>query len=95
MHLGVLHMAVNSPREDVIAWYRSAMARYGTVIDCDDPSTARRIDRSHLLKCDRSDRKAGERVLKVGSANEVRIVSVQSSSDRTTFELIHLSLKGD
>jgi hypothetical protein len=86
--------------EAVARYYQPALARYGAVLDCQDPAqraqakhTARRDDAA--LSCDDKPSRSGERVYKVGSEHLQRAVSIEPRADgRTVFSLVRVTIDG-
>ncbi|MDZ7813620.1 MAG: hypothetical protein U5L74_11075 [Ideonella sp.] len=83
--------------EQVASFYREALSRWGTVLDCNDPKNRRPLpakDRDQVLQCDSSAPKAGQQVFKVGTPQEQRIVIVQAQGQGGEFRVVQVSGKG-
>lgn len=83
--------------EKVASFYREALSRWGTVLDCNDPQNRRAVpakDRDQVLRCDSNAPKAGQQVFKVGTPQEQRIVIVQAQGKGSEFQVVQVSGKG-
>lgn len=69
--------------ERVARFYRQAMARQGTVLDCGDPQ-APRGKNSQALSCENDRPEAGARLYKVGQPRSYRVVGVRPLADGQT-----------
>ena len=96
--LFVLKMESNDAPEKVAAFYRKALAKYGTVLDCSKVSTASGSGddkSSKKLTCDDDKPKPGEISLKVGSKEKQHAVGVEpNGSGGSTFQLVYIEMKG-
>ncbi len=85
--------------DQISDFYRQAMARYGKVLDCSmstPDDDADRESRKLSLRCDRSDRKEGKRVYKVGTdKNHFRLVSMQREGKGVDFQIVNLAVNTD
>lgn len=86
----------DSPR-DVARYYREALARYGTVLDCSaatapSASAARGGDGSRLA-CDDDERRPGSRVYKVGTRRSHRIVAIEPEGAGSRFQLVRIDAR--
>lgn len=77
----------------VASFYREALARWGTVLDCNEPRNRHPVpakDRDHLLHCDSNPPKAGQHVFKVGTPQQQRIVIVQPKGQGSEFQVVQV-----
>ena len=89
--------------DKVAAFYRDALAKYGTVLDCstnrksDDLSHRRRddkADKDRPVTCENDTVDAGGRLYKVGTNRAQRVFKATPWHDGTTFELIDIEEHG-
>ena len=95
--LFVLKMESNDAPEKVAAFYRKALAKYGTVLDCSKVSTASGSGddkSSKKLTCDDDKPKPGEISLKAGSKEKQHAVGVEPNGSGSTFQLVYIEMKG-
>lgn len=77
----------------VAAFYRQALAKYGTVLDCSDASASKRRTRARDeddLVCDADDPGENSLVYKVGTESNQRIVAIKPHGSGTRFSLVHV-----
>ena len=85
--------------EAVAGFYRAALARYGTVLDCtgvhakgehhDDQA-----DKDKPVTCDGDSVKAGGHLFKVGINRAQRVFEVKQSGDGAVFTLVRIEMHG-
>ncbi len=97
--LFVLKMESNDAPEKVAAFYRKALAKYGTVLDCTNASaaaTATDDKSSKKLTCDDEKPKPGEISLKAGSKEKQHAVGIEPNGNGSgsTFQLVYIEMKG-
>jgi hypothetical protein len=87
--VAVKYESGDSP-EKIIAYYRKALGKFGTVLQCPGGAAT-----ASGLTCKDHETKAGDVDLMAGSAEKRRIVGVEAPSHgRTPFELVYLRTKG-
>jgi hypothetical protein len=82
-------------RARVAAFYRRALAKYGTVLDCSDardnqPKHRGRDEDGDQLVCDVDDPGDHSLVYKVGTESNQRIVAIKAHGNGTRFSLVHV-----
>jgi len=96
--LFVLKMESTDAPEKVAAFYRKALAKYGTVLDCSNPSAATSSGddkSSKKLTCDDEKPKPNEISLKAGTKEKQHAVGIEpNSTTGTTFQLVYVETKG-
>jgi hypothetical protein len=84
--------------DKVAAFYRAAMARYGTVLDCSRnlkrPDADRKADKDGPVTCDNDTAPAGGRLFKVGTNRSQRVFNAKPAPDGTRFELVQIDAHG-
>jgi hypothetical protein len=79
------------------AFYRKALAKYGTVLGCSNPSAAASTTddkSSKKLTCDDEKPNPGEISLKAGTKEKQHAVGVEPSGSGSTFQLVYIEMKG-
>ncbi len=95
--LFVLKMESTDAPEKVAAFYRKALAKYGTVLDCSNASATTNSGddkKSKKLTCDDDKPKPGEISLKAGSKEKQHAVGIESNGSGSTFQLVYIEMKG-
>jgi len=95
--LFVLKMESSDAPEKVAAFYRKALAKYGTVLDCSNGSASTNSDdakNSKKLTCEDEKPKPHEISLKAGSKEKQHAVGVEPNGSGTTFQLVYIETKG-
>jgi hypothetical protein len=95
--LFVLKMDTTDAPEKVAAFYRRALAKYGTVLDCSNGSPATNSDdskTSRKLTCEDEKPKLGEISLKAGTKDKQHAVGIEPIGAGTIFQLVYIETKG-
>ena len=80
--------------EQVAKFYRKALSKYGSVLDCSDSAaTDGEAASNEGLKCERSDSDEHRIVYKVGTENNQRIVAITPHGKGTRFDLVHVNVR--
>jgi hypothetical protein len=90
--LALVKFSSGDPVDKVAAFYRDAMARYGTVLDCTGPRPAAPAPTDKkVLACNKDDKgEAGGKLYKVGTPNQQRIVHIKPLSGRVEFDMVKI-----
>ncbi|MFL6577242.1 MAG: hypothetical protein ACJ8MR_11545 [Povalibacter sp.] len=86
--------------EKVAHFYRQALTRYGTVLECSghakQHASARESNsKDDALECDSEDQDAHELVYKVGTQGDQRIVAIKPHNAGARFSLVRVDVRGD
>lgn len=93
--LVVVKMKSDDAPEKIAAFYRKALAKYGTVLDCTNGGpVSSGNDSSDSLTCDHDKPDKGGMLFKAGTKKNQHIVGVEPHSDGTVFDLIDVEAKG-
>jgi hypothetical protein len=95
--LFVLKMESTDAPEKVAAFYRKALAKYGTVLDCSNAPTAIGSSdgkSSKKLTCEDEKPKPHEISLKAGTKDKQHAVGVEPNGTGTSFQLVYVETKG-
>jgi hypothetical protein len=92
--LVVVKMQTPDSPEKVAAYYRKALAKYGTVLDCTNPaSQAGEKHTPNALSCDDDKADAGGMLFKAGTKEVQHLVSVDHDGAGTIYSLVYLVAK--
>jgi hypothetical protein len=95
--LFVLKMETTDAPEKVAAFYRRALAKYGTVLDCSNASAAASSEdekSSKKLDCEGEKPKRGEISLKAGTKEKEHLVGIEPNGSGTIFQLVYIETNG-
>jgi hypothetical protein len=93
--LVVVKMQTPDSPEKVAAYYRKALAKYGTVLDCTNPpSQANEKHTPNALSCDDDKADTGGMLFKAGTKEVQHLVSVDRDGTGTIYALVYLVAKG-
>jgi hypothetical protein len=98
--LFVLKMESADAPDKIAAFYRKALAKYGTVLDCTNrpPSNGHPDDSSKKspksLTCEDEKPKPGEISLKSGTKAKEHAVGVQPNGNGTLYQLVYVETRG-
>jgi len=93
--LVLLKMESNDLPEKVAAFYKKALAKYGTVLDCTNEATAHndaaKDDNSKVLTCGDDKPDKGGMVFKAGTKEKQHIVGIQPNGHGSLYQLVFLN----
>jgi hypothetical protein len=96
--LAVMKMESNDAPEKVAEFYKKALAKYGAVLNCSDPSqkaTAKDSDKSsNKLTCDDDKLEKGGMVFKAGTKEKQHVVAIQANGQGSLFQLVYVEARG-
>ena len=92
--LAVMELGSGDAPKKIAQYYKKALSKYGTVLDCTDGGSAH-DDSSNALTCDDKPAKSGGFVFKAGTKEKQRIVEIEPNESGSTFALVYLRTKGD
>jgi len=92
--LAVMQLESSDAPTKIAEYYKIALAKYGTVLDCTNGGTVRE-NSSSALTCDDKPAKNGGMVFKAGTKKKQHIVEVEPNGSGSTFALVYLWTKGD
>jgi hypothetical protein len=74
----------------VASFYRKALAKYGSVLDCPGSDVKTGDSASNKLECDSDQPEKGGFTLKAGSKQKQHIVGIQARGGHTRFQLVYV-----
>lgn len=95
--LVVLKLQSGDSPAKVSAFYQKALAKYGKVLDCTNPSAKRddkqNSEKSDVLTCDEDQSKHDGQVFKSGTRHKQHIVAIEPNGQGSKFDLIYIEAK--
>jgi len=97
--LAVMKMESNDAPEKIAEFYKKALAKYGTVLNCSDTSKAPggkdKDESSNKLTCDDDKPEKGGLVFKAGTKEKQHVVAIQQNGAGSLFQLVYVEARGD
>ncbi len=97
--LAVMKMESNEAPEKIAEFYKKALAKYGTVLNCSDAAqNANAKDKtgsSKRLECGDDKPEKGGLLFKAGTKERQHIVGIQPNGQGTIFQLVYVEARGD
>jgi hypothetical protein len=92
--LAVVKLESSDSPQKVAAFYKKALAKYGTVLDCSTASSQTgdkdESESSKKLTCEDDKPKPGEMEFKAGTKEKQHIVGIQPSGSGSVFQLVYV-----
>jgi len=92
--LAVVKLESNDSSQKVAAFYKKALAKYGTVLDCGTASSQTSDkdegESSKKLTCEDDKTKPGEMEFKAGTKEKQHIVGIEPNGNGTMFQLVYV-----
>jgi len=96
--LVVLKLESADAPEKVAEFYRKALGKYGTLLDCSAPSPTTgekgKSSSSKQLECGDDKPEKGGMLFKAGTKEKLHIVAIQSNGKGSVFQLIYVEARG-
>jgi hypothetical protein len=97
--LAVMKMESNDAPEKIAEFYKKALAKYGTVLNCSDAAqNANAKDKtgsSKPLECGDDKPEKGGLLFKAGTKERQHIVGIQPNGQGTIFQLVYVEARGE
>jgi hypothetical protein len=95
--LVVLKMESKDAPSKVADYYRRALAKYGTVLDCTNAARPQQAkeERSEKLTCGDDKPETGGMLFKAGTNEKQHIVGVQPNGTGAVFQLLYIEARGE
>ncbi len=94
--IAVIKMESNDSPDKVAAFYKRALGKYGTVLDCTNASASTsdedKSESSKKLECGDDKPDAGGMLFKSGTKEKQHIVGVQPNGTGTIFQLVYVQV---
>jgi hypothetical protein len=96
--LAVMKMESNDAPEKIAEFYKKALAKYGTVLNCPDPSqkasTKEKSGSSNQLDCGDDKPEKGGLLFKAGTKERQHLVAIQPNGQGSLFQLVYVEARG-
>ena len=95
--LAVMKMESNDAPEKIAEFYKKALGKYGTVLNCSDASQKAKDkdESSNKLTCDDDKPEKGGLVFKAGTKEKQHVVAIQQNGTGSLFQLVYVEARGD
>src|SRR5712691_644401 len=97
--LAVMKMESNDTPEKIAEFYKKALAKYGSVLNCSDPSQKAgakdKAGSSNKLECEDDKPEKGELLFKAGTKKKQHIVAIQPNGQGSRFQMVYVEARGD
>jgi hypothetical protein len=97
--LAVMKMESNDAPGKIAEFYKKALAKYGTVLNCSDPSqranAKEKTGSSNKLECDDDKPEKGGLEFKAGTKEKQHVVGIQPNGQGNLFQLVYVEARGD
>ena len=99
LKFAVMKMETAAAPDKVAEFYKKALKKYGTVLDCTNapalPQEQKGAnEKSNTLACDDDHAEKGGYIFKAGKRDDQHIVSVEPGGPGTVYALVYMSTKG-
>ena len=97
--LAVMKMESNDAPEKIAEFYKKALVKYGTVLNCSDsPQKSSGKDTtgsSNKLECGDDKPEKGGLLFKAGTKEKQHLVAIQPNGQGSLFQLVYVEARGD
>ena len=97
--LAVMKLESNDAPEKIAEFYKKALAKYGTVLNCSEPSAKTsakdKSGSSNRLDCGDDKPEKGGLLFKAGTKEKQHLVAIQSNGQGSLFQLVYVEARGD
>jgi len=93
--LAVMKLESNDAPEKIAEFYKKALAKYGTVLNCSEPSAKTKSKDSNKLECGDDKPEKGGLLFKAGTKEKQHLVGIQSNGQGSLLQLVYVEARGD
>ena len=93
--LAVMKLESNDAPDKIAEFYKKALAKYGTVLNCSDRSQKPSAKGSNKLECGDDKPEKGGFLFKAGTKEKQHLVGIQSNGQGSLFQLVYVEARGD
>jgi len=97
--LAVMKLESDEAPEKIAEFYKKALAKYGTVLNCSDPSQKPsdkdKRGASNQVECDDDKPEKGGQVFKAGTKEKQHVVGIQPNGQGSLFQLVYVEAQSD
>jgi len=93
--LAVMKLESNDAPDKIAEFYKKALAKYGTVLNCSEPSQKPSAKDSNKLECGDDKPEKGGLLFKAGTKEKQHLVAIQANGQGSLFQLVYVEARGD
>ena len=93
--LAVMKLESNDAPEKIAEFYKKALAKYGVVLNCSEPSQKPSAKDSNKLDCGDDKPEKGGLLFKAGTKEKQHLVAIQANGQGSLFQLVYVEARGD
>jgi len=93
--LAVMKLESNDTPEKIAEFYKKALAKYGTVLNCSESSQKPSAKDSNKLECGDDKPEKGGLLFNAGTKEKQHIVAIQVTGQGSLFQLVYVEARGD
>jgi hypothetical protein len=93
--LAVMKLESNDAPEKIAEFYKKALAKYGTVLNCSEPSAKTKSKDSNKLECGDDKPEKGGLLFKAGTKEKQHLVAIHSNGQGSLLRLVYVEARGD
>lgn len=93
--LAVMKLESNDAPVKVAEFYKKALAKYGAVLNCSEPSPKPSAKNSNKLECGDDKPDKGGLLFKAGTKEKQHLVAIQANGQGSLFQLVYVEARGD
>lgn len=93
--LAVMKLESSDAPEKIAEFYKRALAKYGTVLNCSEPSQKPSAKDSNKLECGDDKPEKGGLLFKAGTKEKQHLVAIQTNGQGSLFQLVYVEARGD
>ncbi len=93
--LAVMKLESNDAPDKIAEFYKKALAKYGTVLNCSEPSQKPSAKDSNKLECGDDKPEKGGLLFKAGTKEKQHLVGIQSNGQGSLLQLVFVEARGD
>jgi len=93
--LAVMKLESNDAPEKIAEFYKKALAKYGTVLNCSEQSAKTKSKDSNKLECGDDKPEKGGLLFKAGTKEKQHLVGIQSNGQGSLLQLVYVEARGD
>jgi hypothetical protein len=93
--LAVMKLESSDAPEKIAEFYKKALSKYGTVLNCSEPSQKPNAKDSNKLECGDDKPEKGGLLFKAGTKEKQHLVAIQSNGQGSLFQLVYVEARGD
>jgi hypothetical protein len=97
--LAVMKMESGDAPGKIADFYKKALAKYGTVLDCSEASQRKNVKEkngtSNQLTCEDDKPEKGGLLFKAGTKEKQHLVAIQPDGQGSLFQLVYVEARGD